>query len=129
MELGDFDRWMRRYGLAWEARDGEAFCSLFSDDARYHWTPMDDPKCGQLEILAAFEDAVSRQSDIHFSHTVLAVTETGGIARWKCRFRRIPSATEVRIDGVLTARMTDHGLCREFREWWHSSEKEREEDS
>lgn len=126
MELSDFDRWLRRYGLAWQARDGEAFCSLFTGDARYHWTPLENPKCGQLEILAAFEDAVSSQRDIHFSHTVLAVTDSQCIGRWKCRFRRVPEDKEVRIDGVLVARMTADGLCREFREWWHSSEKEAE---
>ncbi len=122
MELTDFDRWLRNYGNAWMRKDGDGFQALFSDDARYYWTPLEPPKCGPGDIRRAFDEAVSTQEDIHFFHEVLAVTGGQGIARWKCRFIRIGTGREVRLDGVLTARMEPAGPCREFREWWHSSE-------
>ncbi len=122
MNLTQFDSWLRHYGRAWEEKDAKAFGRLFSEDARYYWTPLDAPKRGRGEICRAFDDAVATQQDIHFFHEVLSVTDAQGIARWKCRFQRRSTDADVRLDGVLTVRMGEDGLCREFREWWHSSE-------
>jgi len=124
MKLAEFDQWLGRLGAAWEAKDGEAYAALFSEDARYFWTPMDPPKLGREGIRHAFDAAVSTQDDIHFVHEVLAISEGHGIARWKCRFVRIGTGRPVRIDGILTVRMDQGGRCREFREWWHTSEND-----
>jgi len=122
LDEGLFDRWLTRYGDAWESRDRERFCALFTEDAPYYWTPMDPPMLGHAGIGTAFADAVSTQGNIRFSHQVLAVVDVTGICRWQCSFDRVGSGERVRLDGVFVVSFDDHGLCREFREWWHSSE-------
>jgi hypothetical protein len=115
-----------QYGEAWESRDSGQFCALFSGDAPYHWTPIDPPLRGHGDIGAAFTDAVSEQDDIRFSHQVLAVVGMTGICRWQCSFDRTGSGRRVHLDGVFVVSFDDTGLCREFREWWHSSEPPQE---
>lgn len=117
-----FEAWLDAYGRAWEGRDPHAFGAIFAPEACYFWTPFEAPKKGHDGIRAAFTAAVARQRDIHFGHELLAVTGAIGIARWHCRFQRVPAGHEVRLDGVLTARLDAAGLGGEFREWWHSSE-------
>lgn len=115
-----FERWLDGYGFAWQARDPEAFTDLFSDEARYYWTPFDAPKYGTSEISKAFSDAVATQEDIHFEYSLIAFDDDTGLAHWHCRFNRGGNAVE--IDGILRALFDDEGLCEEFREWWHSTE-------
>jgi uncharacterized protein (TIGR02246 family) len=117
-----FDDWLWAYGQAWERRDPEGFGSLFTEDANYHWTPLEPPKEGRTAIRNAFEAAVARQRDIHFSYQVVTMEPAVCVVRWQCRFRRVPEDHEVRLDGVMLVRMNDAGKCYEFREWWHSSE-------
>ena len=47
-----FEAWLRRYGTAWEARDPDAAAALFAADARYYWTPFQEPKQGPTAIAA-----------------------------------------------------------------------------
>ena len=117
-----FDDWLWAYGQAWERRDPDGFGSLFTEEAKYHWTPLDPPKDGRDAIRNAFEAAVARQRDIHFSYQVVTMEPTVCVVRWQCRFQRVPEDHEVRLDGVMLVRMNDAGKCDEFREWWHSSE-------
>ncbi len=77
---------------------------------------------GRAGIAAAFTAAVSTQDNIRFSHQILAVAGMTGICHWQCSFDRAGSNDRVRLDGVFVVIFDGGGLCREFREWWHSSE-------
>jgi ketosteroid isomerase-like protein len=118
----EFDAWLRAYRRAWEGRDPAAAAQLFTDDSEYYWTPLDPPQRGRAGVAAAWEGAVSQQRDIRFTYEVLAVNGNKGIAAWRADFTRLPAATAVRIEGVLTADFAVPGQCRIFREWWHSDE-------
>lgn len=118
----EFDAWLRGYQAAWEGRDPAAAARLFSDDARYHWTPLVPPQQGPAEIAAAWEAAVSHQRDIRFTFSVFGVAGATGMATWRADFTRLPDQFKVRIEGVLAAEFTAPGKCRVFREWWHSAE-------
>lgn len=118
-----FEEWLRAYGNAWETRDADGFGALFTEDARYHWTPLDPPKRGREEIRQAFREAVSSQSEIRFSYEILS-TGKPCVALWQCSFERVPAGHEVDLDGVMVVRMSESGDCDRFREWWHSSEIE-----
>lgn len=115
-----FESWLLRYGAAWEARDSKAAVDLFSPDAEYYWTPFDPPQRGREQIGAAWEGAVTQQRDIHFEFEILAVTSTRNIAGWRTKLTSMPTGEKVRLDGILIAEFDDGGLCRVFREWWHS---------
>ena len=117
-----FTQWLRSYQAAWEGRDPAAASRLFSDDARYFWTPLVPPQRGPAEIAAAWEAAVGQQRDVRFSFDVFGVSGPTGMARWRADFTRVPDQFKVRIEGVLFAEFASADRCSVFREWWHSSE-------
>jgi SnoaL-like protein len=117
-----FARWLRRYGEVWESRYPEGVRDLYSPDVLYYWTPFDEPKRGEEEIVEASREASSRQDNISFSSELIAVNGNLGWARWQCSFRRVATGREVRLDGILQATFDEQGRCNEFREWWHSDE-------
>jgi ketosteroid isomerase-like protein len=117
-----FTEWLRAYQSAWEGRDAAAAARLFTDDARYHWTPLVPPQQGPAEIAAAWEAAVSQQRDIRFTFKVFGVSGPTGMATWRADFTRLPDQFKVRIEGVLSAEFAAAGKCRVFREWWHSAD-------
>lgn len=117
-----FTQWLRAYQSAWEGRDAAAAGRLFTDDARYYWTPLVPPQQGPAEISAAWDAAVSNQKDVRFTFDVFAVSGSTGFATWRADFIRQADQFRVRIEGVLSAEFASAGQCRVFREWWHSSE-------
>ncbi len=118
------DDWLKKYGRAWETKDLEAFASLFTPDASYHWTPFEPPKLGRAAIAGAVKTATDRQKDIRFSYTVLAGDGNHHVAHWHCEFVRVSSGKPVRLDGIFQLEFDSGGLCAVFREWWHSDEFE-----
>jgi ketosteroid isomerase-like protein len=124
MESNHLDNWLAAYGLAWERRDAQAFAALFTPDVHYHWTPFEEPKVGRDAVAEAFGAAVVRQRDIRFTASALSRGDPVGIAHWQCSFERTDADYTVRLDGMLTVEFADSGLCRIFREWWHSDEGE-----
>jgi ketosteroid isomerase-like protein len=118
----DFRDWLDSYGAAWEGRDPEAAATLFTEDARYYWTPFDEPKRGKEGIAAAWREATSRQRNVRFSYDLLSVSGAAGVARWHATFERRSAAQSVELDGILLAEFADDARCRVFREWWHSTE-------
>jgi nuclear transport factor 2 (NTF2) superfamily protein len=122
LDEAQFGHWLTEYGQAWESRDADRFCALFTENAAYRWTPLDPPLQGRVGIATAFMDAVNTQRNIRFTHELLALTGVTGICRWRCRFDREGSSSRVMLDGIFVVRFDDTGRCSDFREWWHSSE-------
>lgn len=118
----DFHEWLQRYGAAWETRDPKAAASLFSEDAEYFWTPFQQPKKGRTEITEAWRDATERQREVRFQFKILAIAEGVGLAWWHTSLIRVASGNEIELDGILMAEFDNAGLCRTFREWWHTNE-------
>lgn len=122
MQREDFEDWVIRYGVAWEARDGVLAGQLFNEDATYQWTPFDAPLEGREAIVQAWVDATATQRDVRFAHQILGVEGEQGIAHWTSAFTRAATGARVEIDGILVAEMTEGGKCQRFREWWHALE-------
>ena len=118
-----FNDWLTSYGSAWEAKDTDDFAALFSHQARYYWTPFDEPRRGRAEIATAFLKATSAQRGIHFVFDILHIDGHRGAAHWKCSFERIATDTSVQVDGILMTQMDGVGLCDELREWWSMCDK------
>ncbi len=117
-----FTAWLRGYQAAWQGKDLAAAAKLFSDDARYYWTPLVPPQKGPAEIAAAWGAAIAQQRDIRFTFDVFGVSGATGMATWRADFVRVPDQFRVRFEGVLSAEFASAGQCRVFREWWHSAE-------
>lgn len=114
--------WLVAYGSAWERKEPAEFAELFTKDVRYYWTPFDRPNEGRDRVRKAVEAAISRQENIEFAAEVLAVTSDTALAHWSCSFDRISTGRRVHLDGIFSMEFSDEGLCRAFREWWHSDE-------
>jgi ketosteroid isomerase-like protein len=125
ISLAEFETWLNAYGAAWQAGDAQAVTGLFTEDARYHETPFNDPLLGREAIFEYWTAGPGRaQRDVRFSCQPLAVTDGVGIARWQTSFVRARSGNEVELDGCLLAEFAYPGKCAVFREWWHRRERE-----
>jgi len=122
MDQETFASWLADYGAAWQGRDAQAAAQLFTPDARYYWTPFEDPNRGRAAIAGAWHEATSGQEDIHFRSEILAVKGDRAWCRWWCDFTRLASGNHVKLDGIFQCDFAAGGLCREFREWWHAEE-------
>jgi ketosteroid isomerase-like protein len=121
-----FDSWLQAYGSAWENKDPAAAAGLFSEDATYRETPFDEPAHGREAIAEYWARVTAGQEGIRFGHEVLMVADDMGIARWWASFLSIRSGNHVEVDGIFVIRMDAGGRCEEFREWWHSRERDPE---
>lgn len=121
---GGFEAWLVKYGAAWQTGDADAVITLFTDDARYYENPFADPMVGRNAIRRYWsEGAGESQKDVRFTHRAIAVTGGKGLAQWQASFVRVPSGSQVELDGFLTADFDTSGKCSVFREWWHRREK------
>jgi len=123
LSLEHFERWLKDYGLAWEAKDAESFSTLFHDEALYYWTPFEDPQKGKAEIRGAFDKAVATQTEIEFGARVLYVEARLGAAHWSVAYTRETTGKRVHCDGIFVVQFSDNGRALSFREWWHSDEQ------
>jgi ketosteroid isomerase-like protein len=126
VELADLDRWLDKYGRAWERGDAEASIGLYSEDVRYYETPFDAPEIGHESVRRYCLEAAGAQRDVRFSHEAYSMEGDTGIARWRASFVRVPSGMHVELDGIFVLRFDGDGKCRELREWWHRAETEGE---
>ena len=134
------ERFMQSYKAAWEGRDDELLCSLFTKDGIYRNTPF-DAQHGH-EAIARYWDRVKLQEDITLDYEVVTETDTGGVATWTVIYQvsseemfqmwakstgtglpdRKPGdpLPRLRLGGIAVITLGDDDLCTEFRIWWHS---------
>lgn len=115
----DFKTWIKLYGQAWEDKDAKKFSDLFNKDVKYFRTPFETPKAGKEDLSLAFDSAVSTQTEIRFGYEILSFDNYSGIARWWCKFVRVPTGNLVKLDGIFFCEFDRNNLCKTFREWWH----------
>lgn len=112
------DDWLRRYGAAWEGRDGDAAAGLFTAEGVYRWGPLDPPLVGRKAIRDRWLEATSDQEQIRFRSEVLGTDGDRGFARWWSTFVRRSTGMRVELDGVFVLDFGEDGLCEQLQEWW-----------
>jgi|SRR6185437_14418055 len=112
-------RWFQRLNEAWEERDAAAATALFDGTASYRDDPFGPPQRGIKEIRAYWEHVAAGQRDIHTGYEVLSSCGGKSLVHWTARFTRVPSAQEVRLDGIAEIILDSHGKALSFREWWN----------
>ena len=118
MTRDELDSWLRAYGAAWEARDGEAAAALFADDGLYCWGPRDAPLRGREAIRERWDQATGGQRDVAFRHEILGIDGMRGFARWWSTFTESSGTTRFDLDGVFVLDFAENGLCTQLQEWW-----------
>ena len=112
--------WLASYGAAWEARDPDRAMVLFTESARYHEMPFDEPKMGRKGIREYWATVTADQRNVQFQSQVLAVHGNTGIAHWSAKFQSQSTGAMLELDGVFVLEFdATNGLCSSLREWWH----------
>lgn len=126
MTYDQFRSWLEAYRRAWETRDPQTAASLFAEDGTYQENPFAEPMRGRRAIADYWSHVALTQEQVQFRYEILAVKRALGIARWWASFVRIPSKTQIKLDGIFAVSLDGENRCWVFREWWHKQEKKAE---
>ena len=105
------------YGRAWETFDGDAWVTIFTDDAEYHEDPFGAPMVGHNALRAYLLDASTSQGDVEFTVERHWVSGATVLAAWHATFTRLASGGRVHLAGFTTAEIAPDGRIARFREW------------
>ena len=109
--------WLKAYGAAWEAHDGDAAAALFSPEATYCWGPFEPPLAGRAAIRERWNAATADQGTVRFSSEVLGVDGHRAFARWRTTIAPADGTT-TELDGIFVLDFEPDGLCERLQEWW-----------
>lgn len=112
------ERWLERYGRAWERHDAGAFADLFTEDALYQERPFDEPLRGRQAVRAYAETAALHQRGVSFAHEVLGFADGKALALWRAAYEKASNGEATRLSGVFLLEFGEDGRCRSLREWW-----------
>ena len=115
----EFSAWLDRYKKAWEERDPKLATEIFTATATYRETPFVAPLEGRQAIENYWREAVSGQSDVHFSYEVLACAGTRGICHWRTTLISVPAGDTVTLDGLFCCDFEAPDQVQRLEEWWH----------
>jgi ketosteroid isomerase-like protein len=118
--LAGLTEWLDAYGRAWESRDPQAACDLFTEDAVYHWGPFGRKLRGRVMIREAWAEALETQENVSFGYEVMSATQSGGIVRWWCSCDEPSRGMHSKAEGIFRLSFEETGLCTSFEEWWNS---------
>jgi hypothetical protein len=124
LKIQQFAEWLDTYGRASKENDPQASADLFSLDARYYETPFDEPLIGRDAIYQYWSQGARALKDKENSYEIFSVKDNLGIARWQSQFTVINSGKRLALDCLFLVEFDENGLCRVFREWWHTREME-----
>ncbi|MCK6578268.1 MAG: nuclear transport factor 2 family protein [Anaerolineae bacterium] len=118
-----FHHWMESYGRASVENDAWASANLFTQDAVYYENPFAEPLIGRDDLYNYWLQGAQTLKDKEASFQVLSVKDNLGIARWNANFSVAASGKRFALDCLFIVEFDENGLCRTFREWWHSQEE------
>ena len=105
------------YGLAWQSFDGDAWVSLFTEDAEYHEGPFGAAMVGQNAIRAFLLDSAATQRDVEFTVERHWISGETVLAAWHAAWIARGDGQLVRAAGFLTADIALDGRISRFRKW------------
>lgn len=117
--LAGLSEWLDAFGAAWEARDAQASCDLFTEDAVFQWGPFDQRLRGRVMIREWWAELFEQQEKVEFGYEVLAARQRGGIVRWWT------IAEKTKLEGIYKLAFEESGLCSDLHGWWNSDAPER----
>jgi SnoaL-like domain len=122
MDRTAFEKWLTRYGKAWESLDPEDAVELYAEEATYQETPFAPPIRGREALRRYWTHVSQTQKDVQFGFEILGVTDELGFARWWATFRRVPPGVHMELNGIFAVALDRRGRCVSLREWWHRRE-------
>jgi ketosteroid isomerase-like protein len=113
---------LERYARAWQTFDGDAWVSLFTEEAEYHEDPFEPPMVGHNALRAYLLEAAEAQDQVEVTVERHWVVGSTVLAAWHAAYVRRAGRARVRLAGFMTLEIAEDGRIARFREWWHRRE-------
>ncbi len=111
--------WLENYVHAWKTYDPDAIRSLFSEDARYYYTPYDEPLIGHEAIIASWSEGADSPDSFDAAYKPLVVEGNTAVTNGRSLYYQPGTRTVgAEFDNIFVLRFDDAGRCTEFREWF-----------
>ena len=106
------------YGRARSTFDGEAWVTLFTEDAEYHGEPFGGPLVGHNALRAFLLASAETQRDLDFTVERHWVSGSTVLAAWHASWTQRTDGGLTRVAGFIAADIASDGRISRFHEWW-----------
>ncbi|MBI1281676.1 MAG: DUF4440 domain-containing protein [Anaerolineaceae bacterium] len=111
--------WLSNYVEAWKSYDPEAIRALFSEDARYYYSPYSDPLEGREAIVADWLDNPDKPGTFQAEYKLLATNGNLVVANGRTTYFENDGKTFQReFDNIFVLEFDETGKCSLFKEWY-----------
>jgi hypothetical protein len=117
--------WLNMYVAAWKSYDPQEIGELFSEDARYYYSPYADPVRGRDAIVANWLENRDTPGTYKAQYEPVAVEGNLAVANGRSTYFEEDGTTfSTEYDNIFLIRFDEDGRCTEFREWYIEKPKE-----
>ena len=109
---------LERFGMTWQAFDGDAWVELFTDDAEFREDPFEPALFGRNAIRAYLLRAAELQEQVDFTAERHWVVDPTILVAWHVSYIARQDRVAVRLAGFMTLEMRDGRIAR-LRQWVH----------
>jgi ketosteroid isomerase-like protein len=125
MDHAAVQQWLDKYVEAWKTYDEQKIAALFSDDAKYSYSPYRDPVIGRSAIVAYWLDNRDAPGTYQARYWPLVVEGNTAIANGRSTFFEPDGKTFLtEYDNIFLLRFDAAERCTEFVEWFMQKPKE-----
>jgi len=111
--------WLANYVEAWKSYDPEAIRSLFSQDARYYFSPYSDPVEGCEAIVADWLKNPDKPGTFQAEYKLLAMNGNLAVANGRTTYFKEDGKTFLKeFDNIFVLEFDETGKCSLFKEWY-----------
>jgi len=107
---------LERFGMTWQAFDGDAWVELFTDDAEFREDPFEPALVGRNAIRAYLLRAAELQEQVDFTAERHWVVDPTILVAWHASYIARQDRVAVRLAGFMTLEMRDGRIAR-LRQW------------
>jgi hypothetical protein len=118
MDRNHFAVWLDAYVEAWRSYEPEMIERLFSDDARYYYSPYEEPVVGRRAIAQSWVADRDEPGTWEASYAPLAIDNDIFVASGESTyFTRGSRSVRAKWSNIFVCRFDADGRCTEFTEW------------
>lgn len=111
--------WLSNYVEAWKSYDPAAIGALFSDDARYYYSPYSEPLEGRDAIVADWLKNRDKAGTYTAEYKMLATNGNLVVTNGRSTYFEEDGKTVRReYDNIFVIEFDEMGRCSLFKEWY-----------
>lgn|SRR5690349_11881709 len=111
--------WLSNYVDAWKSYDPEAIAALFSEDARYYYSPYSEPLEGREAIVADWLKNKDKAGTYTAEYKLMATNGNLAVTNGRSTYFEDDGKTIRReYDNIFVIEFDELGRCNFFKEWY-----------